>query len=116
MFGMSKLRQDSSIGLPKHVCQHVESATMRHADNHIVGLRFDSPPNDLIKHWDQRIYPLNREAFLTGEGLVEIALKYLHLSHPLQQCPCLCCTRCLMVQVESHCITKPHALIWTFHL
>src|SRR6266436_1125932 len=83
VFHMPKLAEDCGVGLLKHMREHVQASSMRHAYNHLAGPGFNSAPDDFIQHRHQYIGPLEREAFLAGVGLVQEALKRLNLGEPL---------------------------------
>ncbi len=59
----------------QHVDQHVQTATVRHAQHHFAGAAFACMADHLFEHRDQGITPFQREAFRPREFGAEVAFQ-----------------------------------------
>ena len=63
--------------LAQDVHQHIDAATMRHADDDLVNSGFATLLNQVVQHRDQALAALEREAFLTDVTRVQVTLDAL---------------------------------------
>ena len=79
-----ELVEDDAIGLAHHGGQHVQTATVRHANDDIVDAQSAAALDDLFERGDRGLTAIQTKALGAGETLVQEALKALGLDQLLE--------------------------------
>ena len=80
-----ELGEDRLVADAHDVCQHVEPATMRHADHRVTGALLACHAQDHLEHRDHRVEPFDAEPLLPQVGLVQESLESLNGGQPLEE-------------------------------
>src|SRR5690348_7027538 len=107
---MPKLAEDGRVGFLKDMRQYIQTAAMGHADDHLTHPRLGSIMQNYVQHRYQYVGTLERETFLPGKSLVQVAFKHLHLREPIQQGTAGIWTLWLSKQLQTYGITQPGTL------
>ena len=105
-----ELRQDGVVAHAHDVRQHVESATVRHADDRTVGVLLGGHLQDHIQHGDQGVEPFDAESLLPQVGLVQESLEPFDGGQPLEQRPSLLSAERLPVLAGLDHAPQPRSL------
>ncbi len=106
-----ELAQDRLVRAADDVREHVEAATVRHADDDFVRSGARGDLDRLVEHRHHHVEPLDRELLLAEKRAAQVLLHPLHLCQPLEQMQLLVVAERAAVAAGLDRLPQPHTLL-----
>src|SRR5882762_3123179 len=102
--------------LAEHVDQHVQPATVRHPDDNLLDAATATFLHQIVEQRDQRVAPFQREAFLSHEARMQVALQSFSGRELPEYIASLLVTEALLDTSELELVLQPQALVRIGHM
>ena len=106
-----ELPEDRLVGTTEHVRKHVEAASMRHPEHHLVCALVGGERDRLVQHRHHHVEPFDRELLLAQERAPEVALEALDLCETPEQVALLVRLEGLVIAPRFDRGVEPGALL-----
>jgi len=100
-----------------HVCEDIQTTTMRHAQLNVFDAKFSSTFDQTIKQWDDRLATFERESLLAKELGIQKALKLLSGNQfPKNLFLCLAVNRFGLNKLAPNLLAQPKLFVLTLNV